>query len=127
MTTISDATSSPPLQPANSTLNKANTGNAEVNTSTSSTGAASANSAASAATTGANAAGGSSTVTSISTISSQLQAVQAASSGDEVYSTGKVNEIKAAIVAGTFKVNSSKVADGLLDSVSDLLGSRQRS
>jgi negative regulator of flagellin synthesis FlgM len=125
MTTISDATSSPPLQGANPALNKANAGAADVNTSTSSATGSASTSGAAAATTGASTTG--STVTSISTISTQLQAVQAASSSDEVYSTGKVNEIKAAIVAGTFRVNSSKVADGLLDSVHDLLGSRQRS
>jgi negative regulator of flagellin synthesis FlgM len=55
-----------------------------------------------------------------------LQAAQAASSSDAVFSTSKVNEIKQAISEGRFSVNSEKVADGLLDSVHDLLGSRQR-
>jgi len=66
-------------------------------------------------------------VTTLSTISTQLQAAQAATGPDAVFSTSKVNEIKLAISEGRFQVNSAKVADGLLDSVHDLLGSRQRS
>ena len=123
MTTINDATSSPPLQPSNSPQTKANSGPADVATTTSNT-TNTANAAASTATSGA---GASSTVTNLSTISTQLQAAQATSSSDAVFSTSKVNEIKAAISRGDFQVNSANVASKLLDSVHELLGSRQRS
>jgi len=119
MTTIDNATSSPPLPPANSPLNKQNSGTSDVsNTTSSPTGGTTSTAGAS------TAAASSSSVTT--TISTQLQAVQAASSSDAVFSTNKVNEIKQAISEGRFEVNSAKVADGLLDSVHDLLGSRQR-
>lgn len=120
MTTISNTTSTPPLPPANAPLAKQNSGTADVATSTNNT--ASTSTAASTTATTSN----SSSVTSLSTISTQLQAAQAASSSDAVFSTSKVNEIKQAISEGRFSVNSEKVADGLLDSVHDLLGSRQR-
>jgi len=122
MTTISNTTSTPPLPPANAPLAKQNSGPADVATSTNNT-ASTSTAASTTATTTSN----SSSVTSLSTISTQLQAAQAASSSDAVFSTSKVNEIKQAISEGRFSVNSEKVADGLLDSVHDLLGSRQRS
>lgn len=37
------------------------------------------------------------------------------------FDTKKVEALKAAIAAGTFKVNTGKIADGLLASVKDLL------
>jgi negative regulator of flagellin synthesis FlgM len=43
-----------------------------------------------------------------------------------VFDTGKVDRIRAAIADGQFKVNSEKVADGLLETVRDLLHSRKR-
>jgi len=117
MTTINSATSGPPLQPTGSSLGKTNGATADATTpaggGTTATG------------TPAPSPSGSSSVT-ISTISTQLQAAQAATASDAVYSTNKVNEIKAAISEGRFQVNSEKVANGLLDSVQDLLGSRQR-
>ncbi len=118
MTTI-DTKSSPPLQPAGSPPTKASTGTTDIST-TSNNGTSSATTSASTPSTG-------STVTTLSTISTQLQAAQAATGPDAVFSTSKVNEIKLAISEGRFQVNSAKVADGLLDSVHDLLGSRQRS
>jgi len=118
MTTITDATSSPPLQPTGSNATKPNAGAADVASSTSNTASAATN---------APAAKTSSSVATISTIATQLQAAQAASSSDAVFSTTKVNEIKQAISEGRFQVNSAKVADGLLDSVHDLLKSRQGS
>lgn len=120
MTTISNTTSSPPIKPANSPVAKPNSG---VDIATSANNAASTTSSTGTAGTTST----SSSVTSLSTISTQLQAAQAASSSDSVFSTSKVNEIKQAISEGRFQVNSQKVADGLLDSVHDLLGSRQRS
>lgn len=48
---------------------------------------------------------------------------QAGASG--VFDSRKVEEIKAAIANGTFKVDPEKVADGLLDTVSDLVKTRK--
>lgn len=59
-------------------------------------------------------------------LSSQGQALSAAGSSNQVFDSKKVDRIKAAISSGQFQVNSEKVADGLLDTVRDLLHSRQR-
>ena len=45
---------------------------------------------------------------------------------NQVFDTKKVERIKAAIADGQFHVNSEKVADGLLETVRDLLHSRKR-
>ncbi|HCY62958.1 MAG TPA: flagellar biosynthesis anti-sigma factor FlgM [Oxalobacteraceae bacterium] len=55
-------------------------------------------------------------------VSSQLQAL-AGSEG--VFDTQKVAEIKAAIAEGRFQVDPEKVANGLLDSVKDLIHTRK--
>ena len=116
MDPINNATSSASIQPANTPAAKPNTGTADVATSTN-------NTASTASTAGAAVAPTSSSVTNLSTISTQIQAAQATSGSDAVFSTSKVSEIKQAISEGRFQVDSSKVADGLLGGVRDLLRS----
>src|SRR3569833_4592982 len=55
---------------------------------------------------------------------SHALATQIAGSG-AVFDTAKVQEIKAAIAEGTFKVNPERVADGLIDTVKDLINTRK--
>lgn len=71
---------------------------------------------------GAAKAGSASTAQQSVQISSQLQAL-AGSEG--VFDTQKVAEIKAAIAEGRFQVDPEKVANGLLDSVKDLIHTRK--
>lgn len=57
----------------------------------------------------------------LSPISVQLQSITSEVSTSGVFDAEKVNAIKSAIESGQFKVNSEKVADGLIDTVKDLL------
>lgn len=67
-----------------------------------------------------------STTVQLSPLSTQLQALQSTQASSSVFATKKVEEIKLAISEGRFQVNSDKVADGLLESVKDLINSRKR-
>jgi negative regulator of flagellin synthesis FlgM len=60
----------------------------------------------------------------LSARSTQLQSLEAKVATSKVFDTQKVDAIKAAIEKGQFKVDSEKVANGLLETVRDLLASR---
>jgi negative regulator of flagellin synthesis FlgM len=62
----------------------------------------------------------------ISPLSQQLQALQSTQASGAVFETKKVEEIKLAISEGRFKVDAEKVADGLLETVKDLLNARRQ-
>lgn len=57
-------------------------------------------------------------------LSPQLQTIEKNFASNEAFDITRVNEIKQAISEGRFTVNPGKVADGLLDSVRDLIQSR---
>lgn len=58
-------------------------------------------------------------------LSSQLKALTAQVAGTSVFDAKKVEEIKAAITDGRFQVNAEKVAEGLIDTVKDLIHKRK--
>jgi len=63
---------------------------------------------------------------SLSTQGKALAGTSATAANTAVFDSKKVERIKSAIADGQFKVNSDKVADGLLETVRDLLHSRNR-
>ena len=65
------------------------------------------------------------TATAGSSENVKISAQALALSGDSNFDTKKVNEIKAAIASGTFQVNPEKIANGLIDTVRDLLSARK--
>jgi negative regulator of flagellin synthesis FlgM len=58
-------------------------------------------------------------------LSPQFQHIEKNLASGEVFDAARVNEIKQAIQEGRFAVNPDKVADGLLDTVRDLIQSRR--
>lgn len=57
-------------------------------------------------------------------LSSKLESL-AQLGGNSVFDAKKVEEIKAAIAEGRFQVDAEKVANGLLDTVNDLIRTRK--
>lgn len=60
----------------------------------------------------------------ISALSAQLKGAEALAADSAVVDTKRVAEIKQAIAEGRFKINPEKIADGLLDSVRQMLHGR---
>ncbi len=63
----------------------------------------------------------------LSPLSAQLKSLEAKVAADNVFDANKVDAIKSAISSGQFKVNSEKVADGLIETVKDLLMTKKAS
>lgn len=61
------------------------------------------------------------TATDTVSLSSQSQALAGASTDTAVFDVSRVQEIKDAIASGRFQVDAGKVADGLIDTVKDLI------
>lgn len=61
----------------------------------------------------------------LSPLSSQLQAIESDLANSGVVDTARVEEIKAAISEGRFKVNPDVVADRLLETVRELIESHK--
>jgi len=57
----------------------------------------------------------------LSAMSAQLQSLEANVAADNVFDADKVEAIKLAISNGEFRIDAGKVADGLIDSVKELL------
>ncbi len=62
----------------------------------------------------------------LSSLSARMQEVEAALANVPVVDAGRVAEIKQAISEGRFQVDASKVADGLIDSVRQMIASQAR-
>ena len=61
----------------------------------------------------------------LSPLSAQLKSLEKKVAASSVFDAEKVDAIKAAIANGQFKVDSEKVADGLINSVKDLLSTQK--
>jgi len=57
----------------------------------------------------------------ISPMAQKLKNIGSNIAADGAFDANKVSEIKAAIASGQFKVNTDKVADGLIQSVKEML------
>lgn len=60
----------------------------------------------------------------LSPLSAKLQSLEARVAASSVFDAEKVEAIKSAIAKGQFQVSSEKVANGLVETVKDLLTSR---
>ena len=63
----------------------------------------------------------------LSSLSSRMLQMEEAISNTPVVDSAKVDEIKQAMSEGRFKVNTEKVADGLIESVRQMLTTQQAS
>ena len=63
----------------------------------------------------------------LSSLSARLQQMEQTIANTPVVDSAKVDEIKQAMSEGRFKVNTEKVADGLIESVRQMLSTQQAS
>lgn len=61
----------------------------------------------------------------LSPLSAQMKSLEEKVSASSVFDAEKVDAIKSAIANGQFKVDSEKVADGLINSVKDFLSTQK--
>ena len=61
----------------------------------------------------------------LSGVANHIQQVGELGAADQVFDSKKVAEIQQAIAEGRFKVNPERIADGLLDSVREMLSQRR--
>lgn len=69
--------------------------------------------------------GNSSEKVTLSSRSSELQSLESKTVAEDAFDVQKVEAIKAAIMNGEFKIDSGKVADGLINTVKDLLSNQK--
>jgi len=62
----------------------------------------------------------------LSSLASRMQEVEAALASVPVADAGRIAEIKQAMSEGRFKVDASKVADGLIERVRQMIASQAR-
>lgn len=62
----------------------------------------------------------------LSSLSSRMQEIDAMLANVPVADAGRIAEIKQAMAEGRFKVDANKVADGLIDSVRQMISSHAR-
>jgi len=60
----------------------------------------------------------------LSPLSAQIQSLESNVATTEVFDAEKVDAIKSAIASGKFKVDSEKIADGLISTVKELLNKK---
>lgn len=57
----------------------------------------------------------------LSPLAEKIKSLETKVAAENVFDSSKVDSIKAAISSGTFKVDTEKVADGLMQTVKDLI------
>lgn len=62
----------------------------------------------------------------LSSLSSRMQEIEATLANVPVADAGRISEIKQAMSEGRFKVDASKVADGLIKSVQQMISAQVR-
>lgn len=62
----------------------------------------------------------------LSSLSARMQEIEAALANVPVTDAGRIAEIKQAMAEGRFQVDASKVADGLIQSVQEMIAAQAR-
>lgn len=62
----------------------------------------------------------------LSSLSSQLQKIEISQAGSAPVDVARVAEIRQAIAQGNFKIDSGKIADGLIESVRQMLTAQKQ-